>query len=43
MFGASSEESIPDRLLVVSFLGALYYYGVRDFAMRDAGQIRWSG
>ena len=29
--------------LVVSFLGALYYYGVRDFAMRDAGQIRWSG
>jgi len=24
--------------LVVSFLGAFYYYGLRDFAMRDAGQ-----
>jgi len=24
--------------LVVSFLGAFYYYGVRDFAMKDAGQ-----
>lgn len=24
--------------IVVSFLGAFYYYGERDFAMRDAGQ-----
>jgi len=23
---------------VISFLGAFYYYGVRDFAMKDAGQ-----
>src|SRR5271166_1241724 len=29
--------------LAVSFLGAFYYYGVRDFAMQDAGQnvLEW--